>query len=203
MPPETHSPFLTPLLSIVLLPTLAAADTHVSATGQLVVWDDVGDNTGPGWKPMRNAKVQLMDSDFDADDVIAEGQTDANGFFALDGWGGDSGSNAIKKPDLYVKFSLVHNGLADITDEGGTTHTCHTATLEEFSGNHDFGLVVCNDTTPSLLYERAMWERSWFKTQTEFVPRRRDQRARPELGVHGQLHVLRNHSHQRGRFHLS
>jgi hypothetical protein len=151
---------LVPLLSLVLLPTLAGANTHVHATGRLVVNED------GQWKGMRSAKIELKDSDVDTDDTLDTTSTDDNGYFTLDGYGGDSGSDSIKKPDIYVKISLVHNGLADVTDEVGTTHTCRTATLEEFSGTHDFGTIHCTHPTPSRLWFRSMTERTWFKDQT-------------------------------------
>jgi transthyretin-like family protein len=147
-------------LAPMLLPSLAAADTHVTATGQFVVFDN------GAWQPLRNARIKLMDSDFDADDVIATSQTDANGNFVLDGFGGDSGSNSIKKPDIYVKIWLVHNGLTDVEDEVGYTHTCHTGVLEEFSGSHNFGTIHCTEATPSILFFRSMFERTWFTNQT-------------------------------------
>jgi hypothetical protein len=147
-------------LAIALLPGLAEASTHVHATGRFVVWDK------GAWQPLRSAKVQLKDSDFDTDDTIDTSYTDANGNYTLDGYGGDSGANSIKKPDIYVKVWMLHNGLADITDEIGFTHTCHTSTLEEFSGSHDFGTLHCTEKTPSLLYYRAMFERTWFTGET-------------------------------------
>jgi hypothetical protein len=151
---------LAPLLSLLLLPTLAEADSHVHVTGRLVVQDN------GGWQPMRNVKVQLKDSDVDTDDTLDTGQTDSNGNFTLDGYGGDSGSNSIKKPDIYVKIWMLHNGLADITNEIGSTHTCRTHTLEEFSGTHDFGTFYCTETEPSVLWFRSMRERSWFTDET-------------------------------------
>jgi hypothetical protein len=157
---EKHR-LLAPLLSALLLPTLAQADTYVQAKGTIVVWED------GAWQPLRDAKIELMDSDFDTDDTIDTGYTNADGKFELEGYGGDSGSDSIKKPDIYVKLWLLHNGLADITDEVGFTHTCRTETLEEFNGGtHNFGQLHCEEVTPSILYYRSMFERSWFKQQT-------------------------------------
>ncbi len=93
-----YSCVVAPLLSLALLPTLAEADTYVHATGRFVVWDN------GAWQPLRNARIQLKDSDFDTDDTIVQGSTDDNGYYSLEGYGGDSGSSSIKKPDIYVNL---------------------------------------------------------------------------------------------------
>jgi hypothetical protein len=159
--PSLHAAILAPLLAIALLPTLAEADSYVKATGHLQVYDPQ-----LGWMPMRGAKVQLMDSDVDDDDTIATIHTDSNGNFTLEGFGGDSGGASVRKPDIYLKIWMLHNGLADITDEIGFTHKCYSDTIEEFTGTYNFGNIYCTYTSPSLLFFRSLWERTKFTAWT-------------------------------------
>jgi hypothetical protein len=153
-----HTFLVVPLLAVALVPTLAEADSHVHATGTIVVEEGGVD------VPMRGVRVQLMDSDVVFDETIDTIHTDADGKFTLDGYGGDSGSD--EKPDIYLKISMIHDGLADVTDVWGFTHTCTTETIEEFSGTKNYGTLHCKHATTSRIFYRSLLDRTFFKAET-------------------------------------
>jgi hypothetical protein len=118
-------------------PVAEAKDWPVRARGQ-VFWLD-----GSSWKPLSGARVYVMDSDVDQDDLIASGTTDAQGRFDLSGVGGDPKvpfvcDDACSKPDVYVKVEL-ENARITVENEVGFNRYATTSVRDNTSGLLDFG----------------------------------------------------------------
>ncbi len=135
-----------------------AATVEAGKAAEIVRID--GDGTK---KPLARVRVQLMDSDADFDEVMAEGTTDANGDFSLKGEADDSFTlcDGCDRPDPYIKFSLYDENRVDIHDIWGFTYFGVTNTVEDTQGTINFG-------TWKFRTEDAIYPRLFAYTQKQY-----------------------------------
>ncbi len=157
-------------------PEQVQAGYHVHASGDFYTWDN------GNLVPLKFARVEIMDSDSDTDtildDTLGTGNTDQNGHYEIDGYGGDGGSYWWSKPDVYARVDLsddyprtlppAYNGQPHpvrCTDELNSARGKDTPEHDHdnVSGNVTLGAFVWGDknqsTAPSVwLNAKAVFE---------------------------------------------
>jgi len=116
---------------------------------------------GGGYLPAHSITVEIWDQDSGADDLMATGSTNFDGYYSIgfDSSFGDSGSD----PDIYVKFILNNSRIRVYEPTSGDNYVYSTGVTTNYSGsNLDMGsLIPANPDMQASVFIHTQGTRSW------------------------------------------